>query len=133
MTHTFWLIHLLKTLVPEGSEVSTSSTKILAPKDDTGESYVACMWNLVSYIYRIGRNFRQEKICANFATCSHWQKCNFFFYGNLYRTGETSVLCLLWQHILYWQNFYSIEYFYDTKAPGPGKILVQQKFPAILW
>ena len=49
-------------------------------------------WECTLYKYSIGRNFLQEKIFANFTTCSCWRKfiCKFLFcinyrgYGNLY-------------------------------------------------
>ena len=69
------------------------------------------MWN---HIYRAGGNFHQEKylpillpalIGKNFISFSP-----VFYYGNLYRTGETFIP----------SN--------NTKVPGLGEILFQQKF-----
>ena len=79
-----------------------------------------------SLIYRIGGNFHQEKIFANFATCSRWRNflsANFLSCVNDYIEDMATFTALT--------KIYSIEYFCNTKAPGLGEILVQRKFSPI--
>ena len=76
--------------------------------------------------YRIGRNFHQDKIFANFATYSRWRKflsANFLSRVNDY-IGDMATFTAL-------AKIYSIENFCNTKVSGLGEIFVQRNFSPI--
>ena len=70
-------------------------------------------------IYRIGGNFCQEEIFANFATRSHWQNflsANFLFRVNYCIEDMVTITALV--------KIYSTEYFCNTRVSGLGEIFV---------
>ena len=76
-------------------------------------AFLLSQLNFSSEYYRIGGNFRQEKIFAYFATCSRWWNflsANFLShrgYGDLYRIGKNLFhrKFLQYKGICAWRNF----------------------------
>ena len=75
-------------------------------------------WLILYSIYHIARNFRQEKIFANFTTCSFWGK----FYTNFSHVSDCIEDMVTFTALV---KIFSTEYFCNTKVVGLGEIFVQ--------
>ena len=71
-------------------------------------------------------NFRQEKIFANFATCSCWR---YFLSANFLSRVNDCIEDMVTYTAL--AKIYSTKYFCNTKVAVLGEIFVQRKFLAI--
>ena len=115
--------------------MATSSIVFIGIPDDvsdnsTSHTTINCItstgWQ--TYMYLISRNFHQEKIFAKFATCSHWQKLNFYhanFLSCVKERIEDNMVTLTTLVKYFSTNFC------NTKVAGLGETFIQWNFSRI--